>query len=107
MKIVGRLRTFSYKRKPVHPKTDPKPRVLSLGDAIHLATAVWLQRSAGVTDLVFHTFDDGNAKQNGERFTPLLSFQDWCHDINTDPDVRSVIDLKRKKPNHPSMPVLA
>lgn len=107
MKMAGRLRTHSYREKPTGSKRVGNARTLSLGDAIYLATAIWLKEMAGEKNLVFHTFDDGKTKTNGERFTPLLSFDKWCDGIEDDTDIAAIIRLKRVKPNHPQMPVLS
>jgi hypothetical protein len=105
MKMAGRLRQHSYNEKPDRTKVAGKTRNLALGDAIYLVTGVWIRDVLGDANIIFHTFDDGLTKTNGERFTPLLSFDKWCDGIESDPDVASVIRLKRKLPQHKSLPI--
>ncbi len=105
MKMAGRLRVHSYKEKPDPSKKAGNPRNLGLGDAIYLATACYIRDVLGDKGVVFHTFDDGKTKTNGERFTPLISFDKWCDGIETDDDVASVIRLKRKLPLHKDHPI--
>jgi hypothetical protein len=107
MKMSGRLRSLNYDQIPEPAIVTGATRTLSLGDAINLSTAIWLRDVMGEKEIAFHTFDDGKTKTNGVRFTPLISFHKWCHGIESHPDVAKIIALKRVKPNHPDLPVLA
>jgi hypothetical protein len=90
--LAGRLRELRYTKSP------DGVRVLSVPDAIMLATCLNLQDAFGVKIDVFHTFDDG--KKGG---TPLLSFHDWCNGFTDEDDAltKRVCALRRQKPIHP------
>lgn len=97
MYLAGRLRDVKYK------KGNEEGRILTLGDAIMLATAIELEETFGVSINYFHTFDDGKGKKGpeGAKGISLLNFQDWCEGIQNDPDVTRVRKLNRCKPDHP------
>ncbi|MGH2510246.1 MAG: type II toxin-antitoxin system VapC family toxin, partial [Ktedonobacteraceae bacterium] len=61
-----------------NPKSD-KPATRSIGtpDAIHLATCLYLRDVAGVSDIVFHTFDEGKGKTWEGKCVPIIGFEKW------------------------------
>jgi hypothetical protein len=88
------------------PKVKERTRELGTGDAIQLATALWMAEVAGVKDLVFHTFDDGKARNSIEgKCVPLLSFQNWCKGLDGSELVQSAKSLKRSRPEHRMCPL--
>jgi hypothetical protein len=64
-----------------------------------------VQDAYGVTLNYFHTYDGGGKKDLEEnRAIPMLSYETWCEDFNSD-DLAiagKVISLKRCKPVYPS-----
>lgn len=91
--MAGRLKDIPYKKgKSVN-------RRLSTGDAVMLATALYVQDAYEVTLDAFHTFDDAKKK-----FIPLLSYDQWCEGLTGDKAAlaRRVCALKRTKPIHPT-----
>jgi hypothetical protein len=88
------------------PKAKERTRELGTGDAIQLATAVWMNEIAEVKGLEFHTFDDGKARHSIDgKCVPLLSFQNWCKGLDDAALVQSVKAIKRKIPEHDQCPL--
>ena len=72
---------------------------MALGDAMEIASALWVKEAIGVPDLEFLTFDgwcspDGNT---GDRLC-LLHLQDYAVDVGRDADVKAAIRLTRLEP---------
>jgi hypothetical protein len=103
MALAGRLRAHSYPHPLRGSDPNAKDRELGLGDAIHLATAIWLKEAAGVSDIVFHSFDNGRGKNWEGKCTPILDFHKYCDGLTSDPDVAKVIALTRTPPRHPAL----
>jgi predicted nucleic acid-binding protein len=78
-----------------------KARVVGTADAIHLATCIYLRDQLGISDVVFHTFDDGKGATWEGKCIPLLSFERWYPAKTRTPIVGDVCDLTRCKPSHP------
>ena len=100
---AARLRDLTWVRHPEIREKDEKPRYMTLGDSIHLATALWVKEALDIGDeLEFLTFDDGKAKTNeaedGKKSLSMLRLQDYTYDIADNPDVMAVVALKRIKP---------
>jgi hypothetical protein len=55
---VARLRDARWQRSAEAGEAEEKPRTLSFGDAIEIASALWVKEAGGVTDLKFLMFDD-------------------------------------------------
>lgn len=53
---VARLRDAKWRMPGDGP--EAKPRTMSLGDAMQVASALWVKEAIGVPDLEFLTFDD-------------------------------------------------
>jgi predicted nucleic acid-binding protein len=97
---AARLRDHSYHRTP--KQALEKNRVMSGMDAVHLATCLHVRDVLGITDIEFHTFDDGKGKNYEERAVSLLNFQDFSVHVANDPDVALLCKLPRIKPSHPA-----
>lgn len=88
------------------PKAKERARELGTGDAVQLATAVWMDEVAEVKGLEFHTFDDGKNRHSIDgKCVPLLSFQNWCKGLDQTELVQSVKAIKRKIPEHDQCPL--
>jgi hypothetical protein len=78
-------------------------REIGTPDAIHLASAIVMERNYGVPVTGFHTFDDGKRKAlEGGKAVPLPSYETWCESCLNDPIAKRVIALKRSRPDHPN-----
>ena len=95
MAIASELRSLAY------IKTGGT-RKLHVPDAIHLASAIALTDTYGVTLSGFHTFDNGKTRGAEGPGTPLLTFETWCEQCADDPLAEKVIDMPRSKPEHPN-----
>ena len=102
MSLAGYLRDREYKQVD-GPEDKAASRVLGLGDAIHLATAVALREEFGVQSLSLHTFDEGKRKDGeiGKRTVPIIGFHNWCRNTNDDEEIQKVLSIPRTKPVHP------
>lgn len=78
-----------------------KGRQISTPDAIQLATCVHLKRVLEVSDVVFHTFDDGGAKGWEGKCVPLLTFEKWFPSPRPGGIVHQVCELTRSPPLYP------
>lgn len=103
MSLAGYLRDQRY-RHVDGPTDRAAERPLSLGDSIHLATAVALREEYGVQNLTIHTFDLGRKKdfEHEKKTVPMIGFENWTRDCPSDEQVQKVIALERKMPEHPS-----
>ncbi len=97
IKLAGHLKDKKYK------KGSSDKRIMTMGDAIIVATAVELEDTFNVPITHFHTFDDGKGKigPEGAKGISLLNFAEWCEGIEDDPHVARVLELDICKPNHP------
>jgi len=80
--------------------TAPR-RMLGTPDSIHLATCLHARDTLGITDIVFHTFDDGKGKNWEGRCAPLLSFERWYPPNTRTGLVEDVCSLPRRVPAYP------
>jgi hypothetical protein len=99
----GRLRDI----EPVNPSdpkiADEKKRKVSAGDSIHIATAIYLRDTYGISDLVMHTFDKGKSKSTAEgNCVPIIGFEKWFPKNKRTPEVQAVCGLARQEPKHPN-----
>ena len=78
---------------------DEKPRMMSLSDAIQIASALWVKEAGGVADLKFLMFDDwsSNDAKGGARLS-LLRLQDYAEDARANSDVMAAVRLTRIQP---------
>ena len=97
---VARLRDAKWQRPADMRGAEEKPRMMSLGDAIQVASALWVKEAAGVTDLKFLMFDDWSASEakNGARLS-LLRLQDYAQDARANSDVMAAVRLTRIQPS--------
>jgi len=103
---VARLRDAKWQRRANAGEADEKPRTLSFGDAIEIASALWVKEAAGVPDLKFLTFDDwGRADAKGGGRLSLLRLQDYAQDARADSDVMAAVRLTRIEPLPQTNPV--
>ena len=74
---------------------------MSLGDAIHLASALFVQQELA-PNVEFLTFDDSDGRTSeivlDYRALPILSLHEYTRGLSQDPDVRALIGLPRRKP---------
>lgn len=76
-------------------------RVVGTADAIHLCTCIYAKDVLGITDIVFHTLDEGKGKSWEGKCIPLLTFEDWYPAALRPPKIKDACDLIRKRPLHP------
>lgn len=97
---VARLRDAKWQRPADMHGAEEKPRMMSLSDAIQVASALWVKEAAGVTDLKFLMFDDWSASEakNGARLS-LLRLQDYAQDARANSDVMAAVRLTRIQPS--------
>lgn len=100
MMRVARLRDLKWCRP--NSQAGEKARQMTLGDAIHIASAIWVKEVVGVKDLEFLTFDDG--KSDSDELDPeskslsLLRLEDYTDGMAGNADVRAAVMLRRIKP---------
>jgi hypothetical protein len=96
---VARLRDAKWQRPEAMRAADEKPRTMSLGDAIQIASALWVKEAGGVSDLKFVMFDDLSASEagGGGRLS-LLRLQDYAEDARANSDVMAAVRLTRIQP---------
>ena len=96
---VARLRDAKWQRPVGVRGTDEKPRRMSLGDAIQIASALWVKEAGGVSDLKFLMFDDlSPSDANGGARLSLLRLQDYAEDARANSDVMAAVRLTRIQP---------
>ncbi len=96
---VARLRDAKWQRPAGVRQADEKPRSMSLGDAIQIASALWVKEAIGVPELEFLTFDDWSSNEaTGARRLSLLHLQDYADGAHANSDVMAAIKLTRLEP---------
>ena len=80
-------------------RREGKLRTMALGDAMQIASALWVKEAIGVPDLEFLTFDDwcSPAAKPSNRLC-LLHLQDYAVDVGGNADVKAAIRLTRLEP---------
>lgn len=97
---VARLRDAKWQRPADMRGAEEKPRMMSLSDAIQVASALWVKEAAGVTDLKFLMFDDWSASEAKNRARlSLLRLQDYAQDARANSDVMAAVRLTRIQPS--------
>jgi hypothetical protein len=78
---------------------EGKPRSMSLGDAMQIASALWVKEAIGVPDLEFLTFDGWCSAEpgRGDRLC-LLHLQDYEVDAGVHAEVKTPIRVTRLEP---------
>lgn len=95
---VARLRDAKWQRPAGVCGAEEKPRMISLSDAIQVASALWVKEAAGITNLKFLMFDDWSEAKNGARLS-LLRLQDYAQDARANSDVMAAVRLTRIQPS--------
>lgn len=95
---VARLRDAKWQRPAGVCGAEEKPRMMSLSDAIQVASALWVKEAAGITNLKFLMFDDWSEAKNGARLS-LLRLQDYAQDARANSDVMAAVRLTRIQPS--------
>jgi hypothetical protein len=102
MLMAARLRDVRWERHADKRQATEKPKCMTLGDAIHIASALWVKEALDVQDLEFLTFDDGRSSSDEldpeTKSLSILSLEDYTSDMGDNPDVRAVVGLRRLKP---------
>jgi hypothetical protein len=103
---VARLRDAKWQRPASVREADEKPRMMSLSDAMQIASALWVKEAGGVTDLKFLMFDDwsSNDAKGGARLS-LLRLQDYAADARANLDVMAAVRLTRVQPFVQARPI--
>jgi predicted nucleic acid-binding protein len=85
--------------------SDPtaRLRVLGTADSIHLATCLHVRDTLSISNIVFHTFDEGKGKTWEGRCVPLLRFERWYQPQTRTKLIQDVCDLPRCIPAYPQM----
>ena len=103
---VARLRDAKWQRPVKADEPDEMPRTLSFGDAIEIASALWVKEAGGVADLKFLMFDDlspADAKASGR--LSLLRLQDYARNARENSDVMAAVRLTRIEPLFQANPI--
>jgi hypothetical protein len=96
---VAKLRDGKWLTPGDSNGAEGKPRSMSLGDAMQIASALWVREAIGVPDLEFLTFDDwcSAAPMRGDRLC-RLHLQDYAVDAELHADVKTPVRLTRLEP---------
>jgi hypothetical protein len=96
---VARLRDAKWQTPADGHGGEGKSRTMSLGDAMQIASALWVKEAIGVPDLEFLTFDDWCSPDPGrsDRLC-LLHLQDYAVDVGISADVKAPIRMTRLEP---------
>ena len=96
---VARLRDAKWHMPGDGREAAGKPRTMALGDAMQIASALWVKEAIGVPDLEFLTFDDWCSPDGkpGNRLC-LLHLQDYAVDVGVSADVQAAVRLTRLEP---------
>lgn len=95
------IQAGALRDKPFPCPNGGKSRPLDTADAIHLTTCLFARDSLGLSDIVFHTFDAGRGKVNGERQVPIIGFEDWAEPFKEMDLIKQVCSIPRTLPIHP------
>jgi predicted nucleic acid-binding protein len=100
MMAAARLRDIRWNR--VGRQRNEKPRTISLGDAIHLSSAIFVRDVVGIEDIEFLTFDDGRSEtdelDDGTSSLSILRLEDYTDGIGSNQDVAGLVRLPRMRP---------
>ena len=102
---VARLRDAKWQRPANVRGADEKPRRMSFGDAIQIASALWVKEAGGVTDLKFLMFDDWSSSETVGGGLSLLRLQDYAEDARANSDVMAAVRLTRIQPYREARPI--
>ncbi|WP_162939618.1 PIN domain-containing protein [Neorhizobium sp. NCHU2750] len=93
---AGRLRDQRWNRSG--RTAEEKYRTMSLGDALHIVSALWVKEATNVPDLQFLTFDDGKSRSDEGKSLSLLRLEEYTDGISNHPDVIASAALYRTRP---------
>jgi len=96
---TGELRS-AKSTNPGDPN-PPKQRTIATPDAILLMTALFARDQLGISDLVFHTTDEGKGKNWYGKSVPIIGFETWYPEATRTDRIKQVCSLAREKPRHP------
>jgi hypothetical protein len=97
---VARLRDAKWQRPAGVRAANEGPRMMSLSDAIQIASALWVKEAGGVSDLKFLIFDDSSSNEASGGRLSLLRLQDYAEDARANSDVMAAVRLTRIQPLH-------
>ena len=100
---TGELRS-SKSTNPSDPSASG--RSIATPDAILMMTCLFARNHLGISDIVFHTTDEGKGKNWYGRSVPIVGFERWFPEPTRTPKVREVCSLLREKPVHPEPSLL-
>lgn len=87
---------------PSDPNIEPsRKRSIGTADAIHLMTCVYLRDVRGLSDIVFHTFDEGRSPTWEGNCVPPIGFERWYPEHLRKGRIAEVCSLRRERPKHP------
>jgi hypothetical protein len=96
---VARLRDARWRMSADRNEKSGKSQAMSLGDAMQIASALWVKEAISVPDLEFLTFDNWCAPDGGSgNRLCLLHLQDYAVDVGSNADVRAAVRLTRLEP---------
>lgn len=98
MQLAGSIRDHHFRRPDGVRQVNEKDRIMTVPDAIQLATCIHLRDDQGVSDIEFHTYDDGRSRTYEEKAVSLLKLEDYARHLSAFPDVQRAITLPRMKP---------
>lgn len=95
--IAGRLKDIKFK------KGTSEGRILTTGDAIFLATAIYLEHDLEIDLDAFHTFDAGRSSKHieGAKAVPMLGIDEWLEGVEETDLVAQLRAVNICKPIHP------
>jgi len=97
---VARMRDLRWKRPNARP--EEKPKMLSMGDAIHLASALFVKEGYQIADLEFVTFDNKSETtievDDQTKSLPILTLDEFTGGIGANADVVALLRLPRVRP---------
>jgi hypothetical protein len=102
---VARLRDAKWQRPVGLRGAEEEPRMMSLSDAMQIASALWVKEAGGVADLKFLMFDDWSPSEarGGARLS-LLRLQDYAGEARANSDVMAAVRLTRIQPFRQARP---
>lgn len=97
---AARLRDIKWARP--NKNGNELNRCMTLGDAIHIVSALWVKEVEKIPDLEFLTFDNSADKSvetdAGTKSLPLLNIENYTDGLADNPDVKAVLLLPRMRP---------
>jgi hypothetical protein len=98
MMRAARLRDAKWRRAAAMGQADETPRSMSLGDAIQIASALWVKEAIGIPDLEFLMFDERSLNEGGGRRLSLLGLEDYAENADANQDLTAAAGSTRVEP---------